>query len=155
MATDITAFPSITNVLYSGNNVDDFIASGAITAGQVVAIDATGVGMTVRAAIAEAGECPVGVAIASVTAAQATAGAHVAVAGPGCIVRVSNYSSDVDIDAGEPLTTNDCAVGGTVIACAGAATQELVGRAYEDSTASALVGFLMRVTCGATNVVHA
>jgi hypothetical protein len=155
MATDITAFPTITNVLVHGSNVGDFIASGAITAGQVVAFDATGVTDTVRMAIAEAGECPVGVALFSVTAAQATAGAHVAVGMLGTICRVSNYSSDVDIDAGEPLTTNDAAPGGTVIAASGAATQELVGRAMEDSDASNLEGFKMLVLCGVTSVIHA
>jgi len=156
MATDRTAFPATKKeILVSGNNVQSYIASGAISAGQVVAIDATGVTKTVRAAIAEAGECPVGVAIASVTAAEATAGKHVAVAENGCVVYVSNYSSDVDIDAGELVTTNDCAIGGSVIACAGAATQELVGRMIEDSTAASLTMEMMKVMCGATNVIHA
>lgn len=156
MATDRTAFPTTQkNILVSGNNVANFTASGAIVAGQVVAIDATGVTDTVRAAVVESGECPIGVAITSVTAAQATAGIKVSVAGIGCIVRVSNYSSDVDIDAGEPVTTNDCAVGGTVIACSGAATQELVGRMVEDSTAASLGLEKMLVLCGCTSVIHA
>jgi len=156
MANDRTAFPAtMKTILVAGNNVQSFIASGAISAGQVVAIDATGVTMTVRAAVVEAGEAPLGVAIQGVTAAEATAGKQVAVAMLGCIVYVSNYSSDVDIDAGEPVTTNDCAVGGTVIACSGAATQELVGRMLEDSTAASLTMEKMLVLCGTTSVIHA
>lgn len=156
MATDRTAFPTTKKeILVSGNNVQTFIASGAISAGQVVAIDATGVTMTVRAAVVESGEAPIGVAIASVTAAEATAGKQVPVAMIGTIVYVSNYSSDVDIDAGEYVTTNDCAIGGSVIACSGAATQELVGRMLEDSTAASLTMEKMLVLCGNTNVIHA
>lgn len=156
MATDRTAFPATkSEILVHGNNVGDFLASGAISAGQVVAIDATGVTMTVRAAVVESGEAPIGVAIHGVTAAEATLGKHVSVAMIGTIVYVSNYSSDVDIDAGEYVTTNDCAVGGTVIACSGAATQELVGRMLEDSTAASLTMEKMLVLCGNTNVIHA
>ena len=51
--TDISAFPAIHDVLYAGDNIQSFTASGAITAGQVVAIDATGVTLTVRAAVAD------------------------------------------------------------------------------------------------------
>ena len=108
---DIDPFPTIRNVLYSGDNIQSFTASGAITAGQVVAIDATGVTLTVRAAIAESGERPVGVAIMSVAN-----GAQVPVAMTGCIVYVANADDGTDIDAGEWLTTNDCPAGGTVSA---------------------------------------
>ena len=108
---DIDPFPTIRNVLYSGDNIQSFTASGAITAGQVVAIDATGVTLTVRAAIAESGERPVGVAIISVAS-----GALVPVAMTGCIVNVANADDGTDIDAGEWLTTNDCPAGGTVSA---------------------------------------
>ena len=156
MATDRTAFPATkAEILVCGNNVQSFIASGAITKGQVVAIDATGVSMTVRAAVVESGEAPIGVAIASVTAAEATAGKQVPVAMIGCIVYVSNYASDVDMDAGDYVTTNDCAIGGSVITCSGAATQELVGRMLEDSTAASLTMEQMKVKCGCTNVIHA
>ncbi|MFA5744443.1 MAG: hypothetical protein WC936_06535 [Candidatus Nanoarchaeia archaeon] len=108
---DITAFPAIHNVLYSGDNIQSFTASGAITAGQVVAIDATGVTLTVRAAVAESGERPVGVAIMS-----AASGAQVPVAMTGCIVCVANADDGTDIDAGEWLTANINTVGGTVSA---------------------------------------
>ena len=106
---DITAFPAIHNVLYSGDNIQSFTASGAITAGQVVAIDATGETLTVRAAIAESGERPVGVAIMSVAS-----GAQVPVAMTGCICYVANADDTAGIDAGDWLTTNDNTVGGTV-----------------------------------------
>ena len=116
---DITAFPAIHNVLYSGDNIQSFTASGTITAGQVVAIDATGETLTVRAAVAEAGERPVGVAIMSVAS-----GAQVPVAMTGCIVCVANADDGTDIDAGEWLTTDANAVGGTVSAQSIAATAD-------------------------------
>lgn len=108
---DIQAFPAIHDVLYAGDNIQSFTASGAITAGQVVAIDATGVTLTVRAAVAEAGERPVGVALMTVADTK-----QVPVAMTGCIVRVANADDTLDIDAGEWLTTNANAVGGTVSA---------------------------------------
>ena len=41
--TDIAAFPTIRNVLWSGNNIITMTATTAIKAGQVAAINATGV----------------------------------------------------------------------------------------------------------------
>ena len=124
--TDIAAFPAIHNVLYSGDNIQSFTASGAITAGQVVAIDATGVTLTVRAAVAESGERPVGVAIMSVAS-----GAQVPVAMTGCIVNVANADDGTDIDAGEWLTTNDNTVGGTVSAQSIAAESGATAAIYD------------------------
>lgn len=114
---DIAAFTALPNTWYSGTNVHNFIASGAISAGQVVAIDATGVSMTVRAAVAEAGEMPIGVAVNTVAD-----GAYVAVACDGCICYVTNADDTSAIDAGDFLETNDNAVGGTVSTAAVAAT---------------------------------
>jgi hypothetical protein len=70
---------------------------------------------------------------------------------------VSNYSSDVDIDAGHWVTMNDCAVGGTVILCPAAVTTtvELIGVLLEDSTAASLGLEAMLVLCGATYAFHA
>lgn len=124
--TDIAAFPAIRNVLYAGDNIQSFTASGAITAGQVVAIDATGVTLTVRAAVAESGERPVGVAIMS-----AASGAQVPVAMTGCIVYVANADDGADIDAGEWLTTNDNTVGGTVSAQSVAAESGATAAIYD------------------------
>jgi len=128
--TDITAFPTLHRVLWSGNNIIPMTASGAITAGMVVAIDATGVSMTVRAAVAESGEMPIGVALYTVAD-----GAEVAVCTIGCVCYVANADDTTGIDAGDILTTNDCAVGGTVIA-AGAGTKNNVGIALDDIAGS-------------------
>ena len=114
---DISAFTAIPNTLWAGNNIQDFTASGALKAGQVVSIDATGVSMTVRAAVAEAGEMPIGVAVNTVAD-----GEKVAVATDGCICYVANFDDTTAIDAGSFLEVNDCAVGGTVGAVAVTAT---------------------------------
>lgn len=152
MAIDRTAFPTTQKaILISGSNVQTFkVGATDVKAGQVVSISATGLDFTVVPCVAEAGSSPVGVAIQN-----AAIGAQVAVAMIGCIARVSNYSSDVDIDAGEYVTFNDAAPGGTVIACSGTATQPLVGRMLEDSIAANLGLEAMLVLCGATNVIHA
>jgi len=161
MVTDRTAFPtvrstapigdSIRGVHVSGNNVASFkVGATAVKAGQVVSISATGLDFTVIPCVAEAGSQPIGVAVA-----DGAVGYQVPVAMIGCIVRVSNYASDANIDASERLTWNDAAPGGTVIACSGANTQPLVGRSLEDDTASSLLLFQMLVMCGAWNTIHA
>ena len=124
--TDISAFPAIHDVLYAGDNIQSFTASGAITAGQVVAIDATGETLTVRAAIAESGERPVGVAIMSVAS-----GAQVPVAMTGCICYVANADDTAGIDAGDWLTTNANTVGGTVSAQSIAAESGATAAIYD------------------------
>jgi hypothetical protein len=161
MVTDRTSFPiarttapigdSIRGVHVSGNNVASFkVGATAVKAGQVVSISATGLDFTVIPCIAEAGSQPIGVAVA-----DGAVGYQVPVAMIGCIVRVSNFSSTDDIDASERLTWNDCAIGGSVIACSGANTENLVGRALEDDTAASLLLFQMLVMCGARNTIHA
>lgn len=161
MVTDRTAFPtvrstapigdSIRGVHISGNNVASFtVGATAVKAGQVVSISATGLDFTVIPCVAEAGSQPIGVAIA-----DGALGYQVPVAMIGCIVRVSNYASDVNIDAGERMTWNDAAPGGTTIACSGADTQPLVGRALADDTGSYLLLYPLLVLCGARNTIHA
>ena len=139
---DITAFPAIHNVLYSGDNIQSFTASGAITAGQVVAIDATGVTLTVRAAIAESGERPVGVAIMSVAS-----GAQVPVAMTGCICYVANADDTAGIDAGDWLTTNANTVGGTVSAQSIAAESGATAAIY-DTVIGYAVGDIAKAATG-------
>lgn len=122
---DISAFPTIRNVLWSGNNIVKMTATTAVKAGQVVGINATGVSGAVDKAVAAAGEMPIGVALY-----DAAAGAEVAVATVGCIVYVANDSDNTAIDAGSWLETNDNAVGGTVNAVAVAAIAGAVGTAH-------------------------
>jgi len=140
--TDIAAFPAIHNVLYSGDNIQSFTASGAIKAGQVVAIDATGVTLTVRAAVAESGERPVGVAIYDVADTKPAA-----IAMTGCICYVANADDGTDIDAGEWLTTNANTVGGTVSAQSIAAESGATAAIY-DTVIGYAVGDIAKAATG-------
>ncbi len=132
---DIAAFVTGTPIMHNNGPTFTFTASGAITAGQVVAIDATGVSDTVRAAVAETGESPIGVAL--ITVAD---GEKVNVALPGAIVYMTNADDTTAIDAGSFVETNDNAVGGTVSvaseAASGAATAVIhplvIGKAIDD-----------------------
>lgn len=130
---DITAFPTLHDVLYDGDNIKDYTAGAAITAGQVVAIHGTGVTKTVHPAVKGTTGRPAGVALYTVAS-----GEKVAVAGPGCRVYVANADDTTAIDAGDPLEDNDNAVGGTVSAlalagslvirwCAGYADDDIAG----------------------------
>lgn len=153
MATDRLAFPTISSpILISGHNVQSFtVGATGVKAGQVVSISAAGATMTVIPCVAEAGSQPVGVALTNVSAAG-----KVAVGMIGTICRVSNYSSDVDIDCGHYVTMNDALTpdGGTVIAAPAASTTvELIGVMVEDSDASALTLDAMLVLCGATYAI--
>ena len=165
MVTDRTSFPvlrtsavpgpigeSLKGVHISGDNVQSFtVGATAVKAGQVVSIsNASALTFTVIPCVAEAGSSPIGVAIT-----DGAVGAQIAVAMIGCIVRVSNYANDVNIDASERLTYNDAAPGGTVIAVPAGDTQELVGRALADDTGSYLELTPMLVMCGAKVVIHA
>lgn len=67
----------------------DFTVGAAIQAGQVVAIPVAGGNWTVRPSTGIANENVMGVALYS----QATVGAHVSVAGPGCVVLVQAENS--------------------------------------------------------------
>jgi hypothetical protein len=148
--TDITAFPTIRNVLYSGDNIQTFTATTAVTAGQVVAINATGESMEVDPSVATAGSRALGVALYS-----ASAGAQVAVAMTGCICYVAIYDDAATIDAGDFVETNDCAVGGTVgtvvVAATGGATvtvhNDVVGIALDDIAASGTGRILIQPMC--------
>lgn len=91
--TDISAFPTIRNVLYSGDNIITLTATNALTAGMVVEIDADGV-RAVNAAVAESGSRPVGVSIYDVAA-----GGKAAIATYGCVCYVANADT-ATMDAG-------------------------------------------------------
>ena len=109
---DITPFPTIRNVLYSGTNIALFTATSLIKAGMAVAFEATGVSDAVVPAIKGTTAQPIGVAMTNIAA-----GALGAIALDGCIVYVANAESDADIDAGDMLESNDNTVGGTVSSC--------------------------------------
>ena len=131
--TDISAFPTISKVLDSGNNIINLTATNAITAGMVVEIDATGVSGAVNKAVLETGSMPIGVAIYS-----AAAGAQVAIATVGCVCYVANADDTAEIDAGSWVECNDNAVGGTVSAVAVAAISGAVGTGHNSVIGVAL-----------------
>lgn len=138
--TDRTVFPTIKSVLVSGSNVQSFtVGATAVKAGQVVAHSATGLDMTVVPAIAESGECPIGVALTSVGVAG-----KVAVACAGCFAYVTNYDDTATVDAGHWVMTNDAALAGGVeeaaLTATGGATATIqpyvIGRLVTDMAAS-------------------
>lgn len=137
---DITAFPTIRNVLIDGENIVTYTAGAAIKAGQVLAFHGTGVSRTVHPCVA-ATTMPVGVAIYDVES-----GDECAVAGRGCRAYVANADDGDTIDAGDPLQLNDNAVGGTVntaaIVDAGvvAVTKYIIGYAIDDQAGSEVGG---------------
>ena len=110
---EVSAFPTMHDVLKGGDNLSTFTATTAVKAGQVVAINATGVSGAVDMSVAAAGSRSIGVALY-----DAAAGDKVAVAMSGCIVDVANVEVASVIDAGSFVETNDNAVGGVVNAAA-------------------------------------
>jgi hypothetical protein len=130
---DISTFPTIHDVLKQGDNIQSFTATTEVEAGQVVAINATGVSGAVDPSVAASGSRSIGVAIYG-----AAAGAKVAVAMMGCIANVANASGSDTIDAGDYLETNDNAVKGTVSTAAVAAVSGAVGTNHLDVIGIAL-----------------
>lgn len=130
---DIDAFPTIHNVLYSGNNLIGGTAALAAKAGQVAVFDATGDGLKFQPGLAEAGERPVGVFLY-----DAAANAPCTVCGPGCIVYVANADKSATGDTGDWMQTNDNAVGGTVSVCPVAATGAATATLNDN-----IIGFLV------------
>lgn len=130
--TDIASFPTIRNVIESGDNIQTFTAGADITAGQVVAFNDTGVSRTVEPAVNGTTGTVAGVALYSVSS-----GAEVAVACRGCRCKVANGESDAAGDAGDPVQVYGTTTAGTVKAAA--VTIDSTGNA----TIRAIVGFLI------------
>lgn len=125
--TDITTFPTIQNVLYSGDNVVEMIAEEAVTKGNAVGINAT----TKAVMPVTTDEEGIGVALTT----QATVNGKVLVALSGCICYVANSTDSTAIDAGAYLTAGS--LDGTVTAfTAGTETVvEMLGTAIDDIAA--------------------
>ena len=127
---DISAFATGTPIEEIAVLTRTFTASAAITAGQVVCINATGVSNTVEASVAGAGSQPIGLAL---TSAAANAKVNVMILGIGNVV---NADDTTGIDAGDLLVCNDNAVKGTVVASLAVGTQatpqQVIGVAIED-----------------------
>lgn len=113
MAGDIAAFPTITDVLVSGDNIQSYIAGADWKAGMVLAFHGTGVSRTLHPAVKGTTTTIKGVALYDVSS-----GDEGAVACRGCRCKVANFHDTTAIDAGDPAEDNDNAVGGTVGAAA-------------------------------------
>ena len=96
MANEISAFPTIRNVLVSGDNILTLIAGEALKAGQCVGFAATGVANTVVVMDNTSDEYVVGVALY-----DAASGAKVAVATAGCVCYVANENTVSAVEAGK------------------------------------------------------
>jgi len=92
-------------------DLTDFIAGEAILAGQVVAIAGTGVAWTVHPANGVTTAAVVGVALHS-----AATGAHVAVAGPGTVIKVQNGDDTATMEAGDIVQADVTSAFGCVTA---------------------------------------
>jgi hypothetical protein len=136
---DIASFPTIHDVLWAGDNTQNFKASGAITAGMVVYLSGD---MTVTKTTSLA-HPPVGVAIS-----DAATGYPVAVALTGCIVYVANTDNKLTAGEGDYVIVDDNAVGGTVSKIAkGALPRTLysvLGVFVEDMAANSVVRILIQ-----------
>lgn len=130
---DISAFPTIRNLVYAEGPSITMTATTAVKRGQAVAINATGVSMAVDPAVATAGAHSIGVA-----GDDAAAGASVTVWLPGSIVYMANADDTTGIDAGNLVESNDNAVGGTISEVAEAAIAGAVGTAHNDVIGLAL-----------------
>ena len=89
--SDISTFPTIQNVLYSGDNIIEMIAEEAITKGQLVGYAATTLSVIPIGDDEEA----IGVAITTATITN-----KVLIALTGCICYVANSDDATAIDAG-------------------------------------------------------
>lgn len=128
---DISAFVTGHPIMVNNGPTWTFEADGTIVAGQVVAFDATGESGVVRAAVAEAGERPVGVALTN-----ASDGEDVTVALPGAICYVVNADDTATGDAGDWVETNDNAVGGCVsVATVASGSDLIIGFLLQDMAA--------------------
>lgn len=111
-------------VLISGHNIYSFEVEGDVYAGDVVAMSTAD--WTVHAASRGTGGGIVGVALGTVTN-----GEHVAVAGPGCIVRVAEGDGAATIDAGH-FVMSSVRPGGVVAATSGLNLGGVVGMVLDD-----------------------
>lgn len=127
---DIASFPTMRNILVSGDNIQQFTAGATITAGQIVAFHGTGVSKTVQPCVTGTTTTIVGVALYSVSS-----GAEVAVACRGCIAYVANGESDAGLDAGDAVGgygTTTAGTGKTQALTGGVTPSYIVGYTLED-----------------------
>ena len=109
----------------------DFIAGSAILVGQVVAFAGTGVAWSVNPCNGVTTAAVVGVALHSVTT-----GDHVAVAGPGSVIKVQNGDDTATMEAGDIVQAAATAALGCVTAETDTTEHYQVGILLEAMTAS-------------------
>jgi hypothetical protein len=136
---DITSFPTIHDVLWSGSNTQNFKAGAALTAGMAVYLSGD---MTVTKTTSLA-HPPIGVVI------QDTASGYPApVALTGCIVYVANTDNKLTAGEGDYVIVDDNAVGGTVSKIAkgaiGRTMYSVLGVFLEDMAANGTVRILIQ-----------
>lgn len=126
--TDITTFPGIQNVLYSGDNVIEMIVDSSVTRGNVVGINTTS--KSVRAV--STGEEGIGVALTT----QTTATGKILIALPGCICYVANSTDSKEIDAGAYCGAGTLDGTVTELTIDTTSVQQMVGIAIDDIAVS-------------------
>jgi len=101
---DIATFPTLHDVLITGDNIQSFIAGSAIKAGQVVSMDTDG------RVVSSKSDLPVmGVALY-----DASEGDRISVAVVGCSANLVNADDTQNIPSGVEVKSDDNQVGGTV-----------------------------------------
>lgn len=113
------------------SEVTDYIATGTILAGQVVSFAGTGVSWKVTPCNGITTAAVVGVALHG-----ASAGEHVAVAGPGSVIKVQNGSDSATQQAGDVVVADVTTALGCVIAEADTTGHYQVGILMEALAAS-------------------
>lgn len=130
--TDVSAFPTMHDVLVHGDNIITLEAGSAVKAGQVVSIATDG---AIDKSVADR-------AVIGVVLYDGAAGDNVAVACAGCVVNVANADDTTAIEEGVEVIANDNAVGGTV----SVATVAADGK---DSYVTVTLEYVVGVTIGA------
>lgn len=131
--TNITTFPTIQNVLYSGDNVIEMIAGETITKGQVVGSEAsTPDSLEVFAMDATGSEYADGVALES-----KTVGEKILVALDGCVCYVANNDDTTAIERGVFVGQGTSTVKGCIVTLTPSTTavQYCVGKTIGDIAA--------------------
>lgn len=133
--TNITAFPTIHDVLIAGDNIQSFVAGSDIKAGQVVSMANDG-------QVDPTASLPVlGVALY-----DAAANENVAVACVGCIVTVANSDDTTAIEEGVQVIAKDDTIDGAVVAATAVLTG--TGTLIDTVTAEYVVGVTVSPIAG-------
>ena len=116
--------------------VMNMIATTAITKGQVVGFNATGVEMAVEPALSGSTVCPIGVALHT----QSTAGGKIAIASLGSIVKVQN-GVDSALEAGDAIMVDETTAGTVKALVWSAGGEEPIGYMLEALPGTAVTAY--------------